>query len=112
VKSLIRKRSVVIRGFKTSVSLEPDFWNALHVIAKERGKTLSDLLGKIDNDRRHANLSSAIRLFVLHNLDQTVTAIAGAPAGAGVPVKSGDGADVRAVGMRDPSFIGLVQLSK
>ena len=65
-KSTVLKRSVVIAGHKTSVSLEDEFWNGLREIAKQRGGTVSDLLAAIDADRQNtANLSSAIRLFVL-----------------------------------------------
>ena len=65
VKSLISKRSVVIAGRKTSLSLEDEFWNSLKEIAGERGMTLAALVATIDGNRQHANLSSAIRLFVL-----------------------------------------------
>ena len=65
MKSQIIKRSIVIAGHKTSVSLEDAFWKALKEIADGRGMTLSDLVSTIDTDRRHGNLSSAIRLFVL-----------------------------------------------
>ncbi len=63
--SLVWKRSVVIAGRKTSVSLEDEFWNSLNEIAAERGMTLGELVGTIDGNHQHANLSSAIRLFVL-----------------------------------------------
>jgi len=65
VKSRISKRSIVIAGHKTSVSLEDEFWDRLKEIARERGMTLGELVAAIDRDREHANLSSAIRLFVL-----------------------------------------------
>ena len=65
MKSPVAKRSIVIAGHKTSVSLEDAFWKALKEIADGRGMTLSDLVATIDTDRRHGNLSSAIRLFVL-----------------------------------------------
>ena len=65
MKSPVVKRSIVIAGHKTSVSLEDDFWNGLKEIARERGTTLGALVATIDADRQHANLSSAIRLFVL-----------------------------------------------
>jgi predicted DNA-binding ribbon-helix-helix protein len=65
VKSAITKRSIVIGGRKTSVSLEDQFWNAFKEIAGAREMALSDLVAGIDTDRQHANLSSAIRLFVL-----------------------------------------------
>jgi predicted DNA-binding ribbon-helix-helix protein len=65
MKSPVIKRSIVIAGHKTSVSLEDAFWQGLKEIADERSMTLSDLVSSIDTDRRHGNLSSAIRLFVL-----------------------------------------------
>jgi predicted DNA-binding ribbon-helix-helix protein len=65
MKSPVVKRSIVIAGHKTSVSLEDAFWSALKEIAITRHITLSDLVGSIDTDRKHGNLSSAIRLFVL-----------------------------------------------
>jgi predicted DNA-binding ribbon-helix-helix protein len=65
MKSTVIKRSVVIAGHKTSVSLEDVFWNALKDIACVRDINLSDLVGKIDTERQQGNLSSAIRMFVL-----------------------------------------------
>jgi predicted DNA-binding ribbon-helix-helix protein len=65
VRSLVLKRSIVIAGHKTSVSLEDKFWNCLKEIAGERGMTLAELVAAIDGNRQHGNLSSAIRLFVL-----------------------------------------------
>jgi predicted DNA-binding ribbon-helix-helix protein len=59
------KRSIVIAGHKTSVSLEDAFWKGLKEIADARNMTLSDIVASIDSQRRHGNLSSAIRLFVL-----------------------------------------------
>ena len=65
MKSPVIKRSIVIAGHKTSVSLEDAFWKGLKDIASGRDMTLSELVAAIDTDRRHGNLSSAIRLFVL-----------------------------------------------
>jgi predicted DNA-binding ribbon-helix-helix protein len=65
MKSPVVKRSIVIAGHKTSVSLEDAFWSGLKDIAASRNMTLSDLVASIDTDRRQGNLSSAIRLFVL-----------------------------------------------
>lgn len=65
MKSPVVKRSIVIAGHKTSVSLEDAFWKGLKDIAHSREMTLSDLVASIDTDRRHGNLSSTIRLFVL-----------------------------------------------
>lgn len=64
----IVKRSVRVAGHATSVSLEPQFWQALGEIARRRGVSLARLLAQIDaaRDSTHpGNLSSAIRLFVL-----------------------------------------------
>jgi predicted DNA-binding ribbon-helix-helix protein len=65
MKSPVVKRSIVLAGHKTSVSLEDGFWEGLKVIARERHMSLSDLVTAIDTDRQHGNLSSALRLFVL-----------------------------------------------
>ena len=65
MKSPVVKRSIVIAGHKTSVSLEDAFWKGLKEIAVSRHMTLSDLVSTIDSERQHGNLSSAIRLFVL-----------------------------------------------
>lgn len=59
------KRSVVVGGHKTSVSLEDAFWTSLKDIATRRGTTLSNQIDTIDRSRKTNNLSSAIRLFVL-----------------------------------------------
>jgi predicted DNA-binding ribbon-helix-helix protein len=66
MKSSVVKRSVVVAGHKTSVSLEDAFWKVLKDMASERDLSLSDLVGTIDSQRRQGNLSSAIRLFVLN----------------------------------------------
>ena len=65
MKSPVVKRSIVIAGHKTSVSLEDAFWSGLKDIAGTRNMTLSELVASIDADRRQGNLSSAIRLYVL-----------------------------------------------
>jgi predicted DNA-binding ribbon-helix-helix protein len=65
MKSPVIKRSIVVAGHKTSVSLEDAFWKSLKEIADDRHVTLSDLVSSIDTDRHQGNLSSAIRLFVL-----------------------------------------------
>ncbi|MCW5680735.1 MAG: ribbon-helix-helix domain-containing protein [Xanthobacteraceae bacterium] len=65
MKSPVVKRSIVIAGHKTSVSLEDAFWDALKQIAHERKVTLSDVVQEVDQKRKQGNLSSAIRLFVL-----------------------------------------------
>jgi predicted DNA-binding ribbon-helix-helix protein len=62
-----RKRSVIVAGHATSVSLEAEFWDALRDIAAARGVSINRLIAEID-DRRTGNLSSAIRVFVLAEL--------------------------------------------
>jgi predicted DNA-binding ribbon-helix-helix protein len=59
------KRSLVIAGHRTSVSLEDAFWRRLRALAAERGLSLNGLAAMIDASRKGANLSSAIRVFVL-----------------------------------------------
>lgn len=63
--SPVRKRSIVIGGHKTSVSLEDAFWKALREIAAASKRTLSDVVGEVDSTRDQGNLSSALRLRVL-----------------------------------------------
>lgn len=60
----IRKRSVLVAGHHTSVSLESAFWSALKEIARARGTSVNALVTEIDNTRG-GNLSSALRVFVL-----------------------------------------------
>lgn len=73
MKSPVVKRSIVIAGHKTSVSLEDAFWKGLKEIADDRDMTLSDLVSAIDADRHQGNLSSAIRLFVLDHYRNATT---------------------------------------
>jgi predicted DNA-binding ribbon-helix-helix protein len=63
--SPVVKRSIVLVGHKTSVSLEDQFWDGLHEIAGNENMTISTLVEKIDTNRSSHNLSSAIRIFVL-----------------------------------------------
>jgi predicted DNA-binding ribbon-helix-helix protein len=69
---LLRKRSVLIAGHRTSLSLESAFWEQLKAIAGRRRISLNKLIEEIDRTRstedKPANLSSAIRLFVLQQL--------------------------------------------
>lgn len=64
------KRSVVIDGHKTSISLELEFWSAVREITQARAMTVSELLEEIDRGRDTANLSSAVRVFVLEYIRQ------------------------------------------
>jgi predicted DNA-binding ribbon-helix-helix protein len=79
MKSNVVKRSVVIAGHKTSVSLEDAFWKALKAMAGERNIPLSDVVTAIDAKREHANLSSAIRLFILDSYQVRVHEKTNAP---------------------------------
>jgi len=65
MNSPVIKRSIVIAGQKTSVSLEDAFWAALKEIAASRQMTLSTLVMSIDAERQYSNLSSCLRVFVL-----------------------------------------------
>jgi predicted DNA-binding ribbon-helix-helix protein len=61
-----KKRSLTLRGHRTSVSLEDPFWEAFLTIAKASGKTINGLAAEIDEARgTHMGLASAIRLHVL-----------------------------------------------
>ena len=83
MKPIVAKRSIVIAGHKTSVSLEDAFWRGLKELAFVQDMTLSNLVAKIDTGRKDGNLSSAIRLFVLEGLRSQAEQIA-VPAGAGL----------------------------
>ncbi|MCX7315267.1 MAG: ribbon-helix-helix domain-containing protein [Hyphomicrobiales bacterium] len=61
----ISKRSIVIAGHSTSVSLEPEFWDGLKAMSVKRGISLAALVADLDSQRSSANLSSALRLAVL-----------------------------------------------
>jgi predicted DNA-binding ribbon-helix-helix protein len=63
--SAITKHSLTIAGHRTSISLESAFWDGLRDIARARGLSLATLIGEIDATRGAANLSSAIRVYVL-----------------------------------------------
>lgn len=69
----IRKRSVIVAGHRTSVSLEPEFWTALRDIAERRGLSINALVAEVDKGR-NGNLSSALRVFVLATLQAGVAA--------------------------------------
>lgn len=71
------KRSVTIARHRTSVSLEEEFWTALAAFAAKDGKSVAALIGEIDKGRGadtsgRASLSSAIRLYVLKRLQETL----------------------------------------
>lgn len=63
----LRKHSIVLDGHQTSITLEDAFWDALITIARNRGVSINALATEIDHART-TNLSSALRVFVLHEL--------------------------------------------
>jgi predicted DNA-binding ribbon-helix-helix protein len=65
MNSSVKKRSIIIGGHKTSISLEDNFWTSLKHIARARRTTVSDVIASLDAARENGNLSSAIRVFVL-----------------------------------------------
>lgn len=65
--SLIAKRSIIVCGHKTSVSLEPEFWAALKDIAAARGMPIGHVVAEIDGKRK-TNLSSSLRVYVIEFL--------------------------------------------
>ena len=66
----LQKKSFTIGNHRTSISLEPEFWDALEIKAKERGVSLSKLVLKIDNEKPkdYNNLASYIRIWVLRKI--------------------------------------------
>jgi|ERR1700674_701809 predicted DNA-binding ribbon-helix-helix protein len=82
MKSPVIKRSIVIGGHKTSVSLEDAFWSGLKEIAQGQHLTLSNVVHEIDTNREYGNLSSAIRLFVLDRIRTHVQGVSGDQVGA------------------------------
>ena len=72
MSSAVVKRSVTIAGHRTSISLEAEFWTELQNIAKDRGLSINALVADLDAARGAHNLSSALRLAVLHNLKSRI----------------------------------------
>ena len=81
MKSPVVKRSIVVGGHKTSVSLEEPFWTSMKELSEELSVTLSELVSEIDTNRQQGNLSSAIRLFVLDHF----RSLAAGPTGESAP---------------------------
>lgn len=68
MNDFLKKRSVMIARHATSVTLEQPFWEALKMVAVEQGKSINELITQIDAEKpAHANLSSAIRVYVLEH---------------------------------------------
>ena len=63
----LHRRTVTVSGHRTSVALEPVFWDAITEIAEARGQTITSVIGEIDAGRP-GNLSSALRVFVVEQL--------------------------------------------
>lgn len=80
--ALIAKHSLAIAGHRTSISLEQAFWDGLRHLANERGLSIAALVAEIDAARGGANLSSAVRVFVLE-------AIAARPPTNSAPAQAG-----------------------
>jgi predicted DNA-binding ribbon-helix-helix protein len=80
MKSAIVKRSVVIAGQKTSVSLEDSFWSALKELAAEQNVPLCELVTRVNARRSGGNLSSALRLFILEHFRERATGVRSARA--------------------------------
>ncbi len=72
----VKKYSVMIAGHRTSISLEPEFWEELKNLARQEKLPFSTLIARID-ERRDGNLSSALRLYVLHRIKQQRDNLAG-----------------------------------
>lgn len=62
------KRSLTIAGHRTSIALEPEFWEGLEALASRRGVRLTALIEEIDATRETPNLSSALRVAVLRDV--------------------------------------------
>jgi predicted DNA-binding ribbon-helix-helix protein len=77
MKSSVPKRSMLLGGRRTSVSLEDPFWNAVKEIAASRNITPTALLTEINADRHYTNFSSAIRLYVLDYYKTRATNMSG-----------------------------------
>ena len=103
MKSTVIKRSIVIEGHKTSISIEDIFWNSLKEIARDRAMTLSKLVASIDSARPSgSNLSSAIRVFVLDRFRTQVHTLLGRKdesASVGAPLT------IAAVGAPSKTFV-------
>jgi predicted DNA-binding ribbon-helix-helix protein len=69
---MIKKRSINIHGHQTSISLEPEFWDALKSLADNKKLSLNKMIALIDDERSpENNLSSAIRIYILKSLTGT-----------------------------------------
>ncbi|MBO6548026.1 MAG: ribbon-helix-helix domain-containing protein [Rhizobiales bacterium] len=65
MQDIPKKRSLTLKGHRTSISLEDAFWSALNDIANKQTKSISELVEIIDETRGEAGLSSTIRIYIL-----------------------------------------------
>lgn len=65
MQDIPKKRSLTLKGHRTSISLEDAFWSALNDIANKQKKSISELVELIDENRGEAGLSSTIRIYIL-----------------------------------------------
>jgi len=86
----VLKRSMVIAGHRTSISLEDIFWTTLKAMAAKRGQSIASLVARIDEGRGSANLSSAIRVFVLTEALRAPRREHAVPAASGSQVSAAD----------------------
>ncbi|WP_341703553.1 ribbon-helix-helix domain-containing protein [Ferrovibrio sp.] len=84
--STVKKRSVVVGGHRTSISLEQAFWEALQEAAVQEGKTINQMVSDIDAART-GNLSSAIRVWVLDRARQGLLQPAVSATSADIPAE-------------------------
>jgi predicted DNA-binding ribbon-helix-helix protein len=77
MKTAIIKRSIILDGHKTSVSLENEFWEGLREIAERNRTNISALVRQIDHERKNGNLSSAIRVYVFNQFRARAMAASG-----------------------------------
>ena len=80
------KRSIAIAGHATSISLEEPFWQALRLIARDKGISLAALVALIDGQRARTNLSSALRVHVLEHAQEQLRSCRGSPVAETAPV--------------------------
>ena len=91
MKSLIIKRSIIINGCRTSVSVEDSFWLGLKELARADGTRLTNLVGAIEAERGPgSNLSSAIRVYVLRRFKDVAQAVPGRIAATDLATRSAE----------------------
>ncbi len=75
------KRSLTLRGHRTSVSLEDMFWHSLKEISSEQGKAINALAAEIDAERDlETGLATAIRLYILAHYKTKASGVSNPPA--------------------------------